>query len=75
MKNINQIGLTWISFFSYAFTGALIVVTGMIMGDIAAYFNLSISQMSNIFTCLNAGILISILLNSWLINIFSLKNY
>ncbi|QFQ32687.1 MFS transporter TsgA [Buchnera aphidicola (Aphis fabae)] len=73
MKNINQIGLTWISFFSYAFTGALIVVTGMIMGDIAAYFNLSISQMSNIFTCLNAGILISILLNSWLINIFSLK--
>ncbi|QCI17334.1 MFS transporter TsgA [Buchnera aphidicola (Aphis helianthi)] len=73
MKNINQIGLTWISFFSYAFTGALIVVTGMIMGDIANYFNLSISQMSNIFTCLNAGILISILLNSWLINIISLK--
>ncbi|QCI18487.1 MFS transporter TsgA [Buchnera aphidicola (Aphis nasturtii)] len=73
MKNINQIGLTWISFFSYAFTGALIVVTGMIMGDIANYFNLSISQMSNIFTFLNAGILVSILLNSWLINIISLK--
>ncbi|QIQ41530.1 MAG: MFS transporter TsgA [Buchnera aphidicola (Aphis urticata)] len=73
MKNINQIGLTWISFFSYAFTGALIVVTGMIMGDIADYFNLSISQMSNIFTFLNAGILVSILLNSWLINIISLK--
>jgi len=73
VKNINQIGLTWISFFSYAFTGALIVVTGMIMGDIANYFNLSISQMSNIFTFLNAGILVSILLNSWLINIISLK--
>ncbi|QCI19050.1 MFS transporter TsgA [Buchnera aphidicola] len=73
MKNINQIGLTWISFFSYAFTGALIVVTGMIMGDIANYFDLSISEMSNIFTCLNAGILFSILLNSWLINIISLK--
>ncbi|ALD15460.1 transporter [Buchnera aphidicola (Aphis glycines)] len=73
MKNINQTGLTWISFFSYAFTGALIVVTGMIMGDIANYFNLSISQMSNIFTCLNAGILVSILLNSWLINLVSLK--
>ncbi|CAL4325835.1 Protein TsgA [Buchnera aphidicola (Protaphis terricola)] len=73
MKNINQIGLTWISFFSYAFTGALIVVTGMIMGDIANYFNLSISRISNIFTFLNAGILISILLNSWLINIISLK--
>lgn len=73
MKNFNQIGLTWISFFSYAFTGALIVVTGMIMGNIASYFDLSISQMSNIFTCLNAGILISILLNSWLINIVSLK--
>ncbi|UPT14861.1 MFS transporter TsgA [Buchnera aphidicola] len=73
MKNINQTGLTWISFFSYAFTGALIVVTGMIMGDIANYFNLSISQMSNVFTCLNAGILVSILLNSWLINLISLK--
>lgn len=73
MKNFNQIGLTWISFFSYAFTGALIVVTGMIMGNIASYFDLSISEMSNIFTCLNAGILISILLNSWLINIVSLK--
>lgn len=73
MKNINHIGLTWISFFSYAFTGALIVVTGMVMGNIANYFNLSISRMSNIFTCLNAGILISILLNSWLINIVSLK--
>lgn len=73
MKNINQIGLTWISFFSYAFTGALIVVTGMIMGDIANYFNLSISKMSNIFTFLNAGILISILLNSWITNIISIK--
>lgn len=73
MKNINQIGLTWISFFSYAFIGALIVVTGMIMGDIANYFNLSISKMSNIFTFLNAGILISILLNSWLMEFISIK--
>ncbi|CAL4325867.1 MFS transporter TsgA [Buchnera aphidicola] len=73
MKNINQIGLTWISFFSYAFTGALIVVTGMIMGDIANYFSLSISKMSNVFTFLNAGILISILLNSWVTNIISIK--
>ncbi|WP_295164090.1 MFS transporter TsgA [uncultured Buchnera sp.] len=73
MKNINQIKLTWISFFSYAFTGALIVVTGMIMGDIANYFSLSVSQMSNIFTFLNAGILISIFLNSWLMDIISIK--
>ena len=73
MQDINRIGLTWISFLSYAFTGSLIVVTGMIIGDVANYFNLSISQISNVFTCLNAGILISILLNSWLINIISLK--
>lgn len=73
MKNINQIGLTWISFFSYAFTGALIVVTGMIMGDIANYFSLSIPQISNIFTFLNTGILISIFLNSWLSYTVSLK--
>ncbi|WP_422667418.1 MFS transporter TsgA [Buchnera aphidicola] len=73
MKNINQIGLTWISFFSYAFTGALIVVTGMIMGNIANYFHLSISKMSNTFTFLNAGILIAILMNAWLMEIISLK--
>jgi TsgA-like MFS transporter len=73
MKNINQIGLTWISFLSYAFTGALVVVTGMIMKNIAQYFNLSIAEMSNTFTYLNAGILISILLNSWISGIISLK--
>ncbi|QCI17910.1 MFS transporter TsgA [Buchnera aphidicola (Acyrthosiphon lactucae)] len=73
MKNINRVGLTWISFLSYAFTGALVVVTGMIMGNISDYFHLSISQMSNIFTFLNAGILISIFINSWLIEIISLK--
>ncbi|ANZ22718.1 transporter [Buchnera aphidicola (Diuraphis noxia)] len=73
MKNINQTALTWISFFSYAFTGALIVVTGMIIGNISNYFHLSISQISNTFTFLNAGILLSILLNSWMIEYISLK--
>ncbi|QCI22960.1 MFS transporter TsgA [Buchnera aphidicola] len=73
MKDINRIGLTWISFLSYAFTGALVVVTGMIMGNISDYFHLSVSQMSNTFTFLNAGILISIFINSWLIEIISLK--
>ncbi|QCI22359.1 MFS transporter TsgA [Buchnera aphidicola] len=73
MKNINRIGLTWISFFSYAFTGALVVVTGMIIGNISDYFHLSISRMSNTFTCLNAGILLSIILNSWLVEYMSLK--
>ncbi|QCI25717.1 MFS transporter TsgA [Buchnera aphidicola (Sitobion avenae)] len=73
MQDINRIGLTWISFLSYAFTGALIVVTGMIMGNISDYFHLSVSKMSNTFTFLNAGILISIFINSWLIEIVSLK--
>jgi len=73
MNDINRIGLVWISFFSYAFTGALVVVTGMIIGNIADYFHLSISRMSNTFTFLNAGILTAILLNSWLIEIVSLK--
>lgn len=43
------------------------------MGNISNYFHLSISQMSNIFTFLNAGILVSIFINSWLIEIISLK--
>lgn len=73
MNDINRIGLTWISFLSYAFTGGLIVVTGMIIGNIADYFHLSIAQMSNTFTFLNAGILVAIFLNSWLIELVSLK--
>jgi len=73
MTNSNRIRLTWISFFSYALTGALVIVTGMVMGNIAQYFNLPISSMSNTFTFLNAGILVSIFLNAWLMEIIALK--
>ena len=73
MTNSNRIRLTWISFFSYALTGALVIVTGMVMGNIAEYFQLPVSSMSNTFTFLNAGILISIFLNAWLMEIVPLK--
>ncbi|STI79533.1 major facilitator superfamily protein [Escherichia coli] len=43
------------------------------MGNIADYFNLPVSSMSNTFTFLNAGILISIFLNAWLMEIVPLK--
>lgn len=59
MTNSNRIKLTWISFLSYALTGALVIVTGMVMGNIADYFNLPVSSMSNTFTFLNAGIFLS----------------
>lgn len=73
MTNSNRIKLTWISFLSYALTGALVIVTGMVMGNIADYFHLPVSSMSNTFTFLNAGILISIFLNAWLMEIVPLK--
>jgi TsgA-like MFS transporter len=73
MTNSNRIKLTWISFFSYALTGALVIVTGMVMGNIADYFHVPVSSMSNTFTFLNAGILISIFLNAWLMEIVPLK--
>lgn len=73
MTNSNRIKLTWISFLSYALTGALVIVTGMVMGNIADYFQLPVSSMSNTFTFLNAGILISIFLNAWLMEIIPLK--
>lgn len=73
MTNSNRIKLTWISYFSYALTGALVIVTGMVMGNIADYFGLPVSSMSNTFTFLNAGILISIFLNAWLMEIVPLK--
>ena len=52
MTNSNRIKLTWISFFSYALTGALVIVSGMVMGNIADYFHLPVSSMSNTFTFL-----------------------
>lgn len=73
MTDSNRIRLTWISFFSYALTGALVIVTGMVMGNIAEYFNLPISSMSNTFTFLNTGIFVSIFLNAWLMEIIPLK--
>lgn len=73
MNNSNRIRLTWISYLSYALTGALVIVTGIVMGNIAEYFNLPIASMSNTFTFLNAGILISIFLNAWLMEIIPLK--
>lgn len=73
MTNSNRTKLLWISFFSYALTGALVIVTGMVMGNIAEYFQVPVSSMSNTFTFLNAGILISIFLNAWLMEIVPLK--
>jgi len=73
MTNRNRIGLTWISFFSYALTGALVIVTGMVLDNIAQYFQLPISEMSNTFTFLNAGILVAVFLNAWLMVIVPLK--
>lgn len=73
MKSINRNRLLWISFFSYALTGALVIVTGMVMGNIAEYFNVPVSSMSNTFTFLNTGILLAIFLNAWLMEIIPLK--
>lgn len=55
MTNSNRIKLTWISFLSYT-DWCVGCVTGMVMGNIADYFNLPVSSMSNTFTFLNAGI-------------------
>ncbi|WP_343182489.1 MFS transporter TsgA [Buchnera aphidicola] len=73
MNKRNIFGLTIISFLSYYFTGAMIVVTGIALNSIAQYFYLSVSEVSNAFTFLNAGILISIFLNSTITTIFSFK--
>lgn len=73
MTNVNRIGLTWVSFLSYALTGALVIVTGIVMGEMAQYFNVPVARISNIFTFLNAGILVAIFLNAWLMEIISLR--
>ncbi len=73
MTNRDRIGLTWISFLSYALTGAVVIVTGMVLENIADYFHLPVAQMSNTFTFLNAGILVAVFLNAWLMEIIPLR--
>lgn len=73
MTEVKKTGLTWISFLSYALTGALVIVTGMVMDSIAQYFQIPVTRMSNTFTFLNAGILIAIFLNAWLMELIPLK--
>lgn len=73
MNQNNKLRLTWISFFSYGLTGALVIVTGVVLGNIADYFKSPISRMSHTFTFLNAGILAAIFLNAWLMEIIPLK--
>lgn len=62
-----------ISFFFYVLIGALVIVIGMVMGNIVDYFNLFVFSMSNIFIFFNVGILIFIFFNVWLMEIVSLK--
>ena len=71
--NCNRMGLTCISFLSYALTGAVVVVTGVVLGNIASHFGVPPSQMSHTFTFLNSGILIAVFLNAWLMELISLK--
>lgn len=73
MNKNNKLRLTWIGFFSYGLTGALVIVTGVVLGNIADYFQLPVSRMSNTFTFLNSGILAAIFLNAWLMEIIPLK--
>ncbi|HAT1583189.1 TPA: MFS transporter TsgA [Raoultella ornithinolytica] len=73
MSEFNQSKLFILSCICYAFTGALVIVTGIVMGDIAKYFNISVVSMSGVFTFLNAGILVSIFLNVWLMDLIPIK--
>ncbi|WP_343190273.1 MFS transporter TsgA [Buchnera aphidicola (Mollitrichosiphum nigrofasciatum)] len=73
MKKKNDIKLTLISFLSYSFIGSLVVITGIVMNQIAKSFNYPITKISMIFTFLNLGILIGIIINSWIIKKVSIK--
>lgn len=73
MINSNCIKFIWISFFFYVLIGVLVIVIGMVMGNIVDYFNLFVFSMSNIFIFFNVGILIFIFFNVWLMEIVLLK--
>ncbi len=73
MTNNDRLGLTAISFLSYALTGAVVIVTGMVLEDVATWFHIPVAQMSNTFTFLNAGILLAVFLNAWWMEIVPLK--
>lgn len=65
--------LTILSFFCYMLTGGLIVLTGMIIKPLAAFFSIDIAEAGGVFTWMNLGILIAILSNSFLMEIIPLK--
>ena len=64
MSTMNRLRLTWISFLSFGLTGALIVVTGIVMNSVADFFHIPLASMGNTFTFLNTGILVAIFLNA-----------
>ncbi|WP_343187727.1 MFS transporter TsgA [Buchnera aphidicola (Periphyllus koelreuteriae)] len=69
----NRIQLTCISFLSYAFMGALITVTGLVIQNISTQFKIPISEASTVFNFLNLGIIISLFCSSWFLELFPLQ--
>ncbi|MCY4330275.1 MAG: MFS transporter TsgA [Endozoicomonadaceae bacterium] len=65
--------LTALSFFCYLLTGGLIVLTGMVIKPLAAYFNVDISVAGGVFKWMNLGMLVAIVCNSFLMDIIPLK--
>jgi len=64
-KRINPVLI--ICFLCYGFTGATVIVTGVVLGDLAKYFGLPAAEMGMIFTWLNSGILLATTANIFLL--------
>lgn len=56
-----------ICFLCYGFTGATVIVTGVVLGDLAKYFGLPAAEMGMTFTWLNSGILLATTANIFLL--------
>ncbi|UDG80263.1 MFS transporter TsgA [Candidatus Annandia pinicola] len=74
MINLNIKKLTIISFLLYSFTGALAVITGNIIGNLSIYFKVSLSNMSLHFAFLNLGILVAMIVNTYIKKNVFIKN-
>lgn len=74
MLDLNTKKLTSISFLLYSFTGALAVITGNIIGNVSLYFKVSLSNMSLHFAFLNLGILVAMIVNTYIKRMVSIKN-
>lgn len=71
MTNTNKI--LWISYLCYFFVGSVFTTVGVFIPSVGSYFNVDAAQLGYMYTFLNVGVFVTIVLSGYLIKFFNLK--